>query len=192
MKKRLLPLRRRDGFTLMELMITLFIMAVLASLVTQGLPFLKEKTRDRTRIYELSNLKRVIELYKSDNNAYPASLSGLAYNNFFTTNDAFAAGYSPAQITPNYVPGVVPTYYEALPVDPLPGASADPTCQALGYQKNIAYFSNGDHYKLVYNCASERGIVPSDSFADPARCLMGYCWAWAVSDDWDYSTTQGW
>ena len=54
-----------------------------------------------------------------------------------------------------YVPGMVPNYFDTLPVDPNPGASVIPGCTALNWDKNIAYFSNGDHYKIIYNCASE-------------------------------------
>jgi type II secretory pathway pseudopilin PulG len=175
----------------METMVVLAIIAILASLLTQALPFLREKTRDGRRIYELDNLRRQIELYKNENGAYPATASGAGYYSFFTNPDAFSGTYSPAQITSTgYVPALVPNYFDSLPVDPNPGDSVIPACAALSWGKNIAYFSNGDHYKIIYNCASETyDYDPNSLYYDPARPT----WAWAASDDINYTTyTLGW
>ena len=184
-------MRNQRGFTLVESMVVMAIIVVLASILTQAIPFLQEKTRDRRRVYELDNLRRQIELYKNENGFYPATPAGGAYVSFFTNSDAFAGTYSPNQITSTaYVPGLVPNYFASLPIDPNPGSSVVPACDALSWGKNIAYFSNGDHYKVIYNCASETDDYDPDSlYYDPARPN----WAWAASDDMNYTTfTLGW
>lgn len=179
------------GFTLIETMVVVVIMSFVALLATQALPFLKEKTRDKRRIYELSILQRQIELYRNENGAYPKALSGATPINFFTTSDSFAAAYSPLQVSAtDYVPGLTPNYMSQLPADPLPGDSSISGCLALGYKRNIAYFSDGENYKLVYHCASETEDYSSDSmFYDPGRPT----YAWAASNDMQYTTfTKGW
>lgn len=183
-------MRNQKGFTLLESMVVLAIILVLSTIVAQGIPFLREKTRDARRQFELDNLRRQIELYKNETGAYPATLTGGVYQNFFTYSDTFAGAYTPNQITDTaYVPGLVPNYFASLPIDPFPGDSAVPACQALGMGKNIAYFSNGDHYKLVYNCASETGDYdPASIYYDPIRPT----WAWSASDDENYAISQGW
>jgi|GEM_PF-1582644 len=184
-------MKNKNGFTLIESMVVMCIIGVLSAVLTQALPFLREKTRDDRRIFELDMLRRQIELYKNETGAYPATLVGAAYATFFTQADAFSATYSPAQITEtNYVPGLVPNYFAQLPKDPNPGSSVIAGCAALGWAKNIAYFSNGDHYKLIYNCASETfNYDPQSIYYDPARPT----WAWASSDDINYTTfTLGW
>jgi len=113
------------------------------------------------------------------------------FTSFFLRGDAFSASVpAPIQVTLNYVPGMVPNYFQTLPVDPLPGASTISGCAALGYDRNIAYFSNGEYYKLVYHCSSEtEDYDPAGMFYDPARPD----WAWSVSNDMDYTTyTLGW
>jgi prepilin-type N-terminal cleavage/methylation domain-containing protein len=183
-------MKNRNGFTLLESMVAFAIMAIVAAILTQGLPFLKEKTRDHRRMYELDNLRHQIELYKNENGVYPSALSGAVYYNFFSNSDAYSGGYSTTQVTPTgYVPGLVPNYFDALPQDPLPGSSVISGCQALGWDKNIAYFSDGDHYKLEYNCASETDDYDPDSpYYDPIHPT----WAWAASDDMAYAISKGW
>lgn len=186
---------RSNGFTLLEMMIVLAALGIMVVILSQTLPFMQEKARDRRRISELSTLRNVIELFHTDTGSYPSSPAGMgAYYSLFSNNDGFAALYSPNQITSAYVPGIVPTYYDALPDDPLPGPSTNAGCDALGYRRNWAYFSNGEHYKLVVNCAVEAvTIKPDDPLADPGRCLLDSCWAWAISDNMDYATyTLGW
>ena len=95
-------LMNRKGFTLVESMVVFAIIAVLASLLTQALPFLRENTRDSRRLYELDNLRRQIELYKNENGQYPATDSGGGvFYSFFTNPDAFSGTYAPALVTAN-------------------------------------------------------------------------------------------
>jgi hypothetical protein len=173
------------------MMTVIFILGVLGAVMLSLVPFMQEKSRDRRRVYELSNLKRQIELYKNETGNYPnLPDGGGSYFSFFLFSDGFESGAAGSkQVTPNYVPNLVPQYYQELPMDPYPGSSSVAGCNALGYQRNIAYFSNGDHYKLVYNCASETNDYYIDHpFQDPTRPF----WAWAISDNMDYAALQGW
>jgi len=176
--------KRNGGFTLLEMMVTIAIIGVLTGLVTQALPFLKELTRDKRRIYELSNLKRQIELFRNENGAYPV---GPTEANFLRS-DALSSYYG-GTVSQNYIPGMVPNYFNELPQDPLPGPSSISLCESMGMQRNIAYFSNGEYYKLIYNCSSETENYGPDLFYDPSRADM----AWSISNDMEYTTwSLGW
>lgn len=183
------PIRQQErGWTLIETLVVIAIVAMLASLVTQALPFIQGKVRDKRRLGDLTNLQRVIEIYKQDTGSYPVGTA----TTLLTEADGLVSwpGYSTYLVTTDYVPNIVPTYFAKLPVDPFPGMSSISGCQALSYNRNIAYSSNGDHYKLVFNCSSETNDYPLDSrFYDPIRPDS----AWAASDDMDYTTfVLGW
>jgi prepilin-type N-terminal cleavage/methylation domain-containing protein len=185
------PLRSSGGFTLVEMAIVILIITIVAAVVTRALPFIADRVRDNKRLYELSNLQRAIEIYHSDTGSYPNTPSGPGFITFATTNDASLGTLPvPTQITPQYLPNMVPTYFQALPQDPAPGASNNTGCQALGYNRNIIYISNGDYYKLIFQCASETNDYDSTNwYYDPNR----FNWGWAVSNDINYTSgTLGW
>ena len=109
---------------------------------------------------------------------------------YSTENDAFISTWSPGTTSRDYVPGLQPTYFVQMPQEMQSGPSAIAGCSALGYRPALVYASNGEHYKLIYHCASETASYPTDvSYYDPARPN----WAWAVSDNMDYTTfVLGW
>lgn len=178
----------RRGWTLIEILVSLAIIAVIAGIVTQALPFVQGKVRDKRRLAELANLQRVIEIYKQDTGSYPVGTATTLLSD--ADNLSGWPGYGSNLVTTIYVPNIVPTYFQELPKEPAPGASSIVGCQALGYNRTIAYSSNGEHYKLVYNCASETDDYPVDGrFFDPIRPDS----AWSASDNMDHTTfTLGW
>ncbi|MBD3366430.1 prepilin-type N-terminal cleavage/methylation domain-containing protein [candidate division WWE3 bacterium] len=85
MLKRLKNLKNKKGFTLIELMITVSIIAILSGIVLQVLnpQALRAKTRDKQRIADLKRIQAGLELYFADNRVYPnphswADISGVA------------------------------------------------------------------------------------------------------------------
>jgi prepilin-type N-terminal cleavage/methylation domain-containing protein len=179
------------GFTLFELLTVVVILGVLVTLFAQALPFIEGKVRDKARIHNMDNLRRIIEIYRSDTGHYPTTApTGTEVSYAMDGIDAFASGYSSLQSgTTYYIPAIAPTYFPQLPVDPLPGPSTIPGCLALTWTRNIIYVTNGDHYKLIYNCASETNDYDPDSiYADPSRPDH----AWAISDDMNFASVAGW
>ena len=181
--------RREGGFTLFELMTVMVILGLMAIIFSQALPFIEQVVRDNRRLHDLASMQRVIEVYKVDNGSYPTMLPAPAITAMTNQPDPAFSPWSPS-VNINYIPKIVPTYYESLPQDPMPGESTISGCLALGWPRDIAYISNGDHYKLVFNCSSERNDYSMDSrFYDPARPD----WAWSVSDNMEYTTSVlGW
>lgn len=61
------------GFTLIEMLIVITIIALLASLILVGMGGARAKTRDSKRIADLHNVMNALELYYAKNSVYPAS-----------------------------------------------------------------------------------------------------------------------
>ncbi len=176
------------GYTLVELMVAFAILVVISSILSYGIPFIKDRVHDVRRQGELSDLQRAIEVYHSDNDHYPTSRPSGTTVIYASENDAYTSSLGGVVVGPAFVPNFT-NYYPQLPADPLPGASTVPGCQALGDSRTYIYFSNGYHYKLVSNCASETGdYSPNYRFYDPARPD----WAWALSDDINLTSSLGW
>ncbi len=152
----------RRGFTLIELLVVIAIIAMLASIILASLNAARNKAADVRRKADLKQLQTALELYYSDNNAYP-STGGVWYGN------------SPnAGSRTNYIPGLAPQYIQTLPLDPSPAPSA-----CGGWGGAYLYISDGAGYKLLSHCPqnSSVGSTPStDAFYDPVRST----WAWQV------------
>lgn len=61
-----------NGFTLIEIMITISIIAVLAAVSISVFSNVQKSNRDQKRIRDLQSIKQALELYRSDNGAYPS------------------------------------------------------------------------------------------------------------------------
>ncbi len=59
------------GFTLIEMLIVITIIALLASLILVGMGGARAKTRDSRRIADLHNVMNALELYYAKEGAYP-------------------------------------------------------------------------------------------------------------------------
>lgn len=87
--------RHRQGFTLIELLVTISIIGILMAVGVTNFKVANQKARDGRRQGDLQQIRAALELYRTDLNAYPASLSDLT---------------SGATI-----------YMQTIPSDPLPG-----------------------------------------------------------------------
>ena len=76
--------RNKKGFTLVELLIVVIIIAVLAAIAIQHFTNTSQRSREAALRAELKNLRNVVEVFKADMGCYPASF------------DAFTAVNPPA------------------------------------------------------------------------------------------------
>jgi general secretion pathway protein G len=71
-------IRKKRGFTLVELLIVIIIIAVLAAVAIPKFANSSQKSKESALRAELSLLRNAVELFKNDTGCYPASLSDLA------------------------------------------------------------------------------------------------------------------
>ncbi len=63
--------RANKGFTLIEILIVIFIIGLLASVVLVGLGSFRQRGRDTRRVADLRSVQNGLELYYSKNGSYP-------------------------------------------------------------------------------------------------------------------------
>lgn len=97
-------LRRRAGFTLIELMVVLVIIGVLAALIVPNVLDRTDDARATAARTDIGNLMQALKLYKLDNQRYPSAEQGL---------QALIARPSTSPVPGNWRP-----YLEKLPNDP--------------------------------------------------------------------------
>ncbi len=67
----------RGGFTLIELMIVVIIIAALAGMIVPNLIGRQEEALKEITKGDMKNIETVLKLYRLDNNAYPTTQQGL-------------------------------------------------------------------------------------------------------------------
>lgn len=72
------PLRtlNRSGFSLIELLTVIAIIALLAAIIFPVMSTARERSRQASCISNMNQIQQALKLYKQDNNRYPAVLSG--------------------------------------------------------------------------------------------------------------------
>ena len=91
----------KKGFTLVELLVAISIMATLMAILVPNLMGSRQRARDAKKIEDLSAVKTGLRLYYNDNQSYPGTVDGLADTDL-------------SDVLLDYVPGIVGvgyTYY---------------------------------------------------------------------------------
>lgn len=135
------------GFTLVELLIVIVVIAILASISVVAYNGIQERARDTVRKNDIANITKALEIYYIKNGQYPNARGSTSINSSWSTtaDDSWQ----------NLVAALQP-YAGAIGKDPIsePGKS-------LG-SYNYAYFVNGAYcdaapyqmYILVYKLES--------------------------------------
>jgi prepilin-type N-terminal cleavage/methylation domain-containing protein len=146
--------KRKKGFTLIELLIVISIIGLLSSVVMAASNTARKAGRMAKRLADMKGIQTALELYYSDNNAYPSSAG-----NWRTE----CTGYVQAPAN-NVIPGLVPTYMATFPSDPAMNIAASTSC--------YLYLSDGTNYKLldhVITDLTQPEYSKYPTFMDPAR-----------------------
>lgn len=158
---------RSNGFTLIEMLIVVTILAILAGILVPILEDSVTQTADARRASDLRAMQAALESHYRVNGSYPDT--GGVWQGDAANFGGF--GYGPA----GYVPGLVPTVMQSLPKDPSPDF---PDGADGGYM----YRSDGSNYKFVANLGPD-SFPQGNPFFDPTRPNT----AWQVSSPGGYN-----
>ena len=92
--------RQDKGFTLVELMVVIIILAVLTGIAIPSYLALRNRARESATRSEMANIGTALELYMADNDVYPAGAWAAAsallvnYMAVVPTQDAWAENYT--------------------------------------------------------------------------------------------------
>lgn len=70
-------MKNQKGFTLVELLVVVAIIALLSTLAVVALGSARTKARDAKRISDIKQVQTALELYFTDQNGYPVAATGL-------------------------------------------------------------------------------------------------------------------
>jgi prepilin-type N-terminal cleavage/methylation domain-containing protein len=138
----LLHTKKRAGFTLVEIMIAISIIAILStvglSVYTQG----QKLARDAKRKADLKQIQTALNLYYQDFKAYPNTVAGACSSNLGGFTQCVSSGAAP------WINGLNNNYLDIMPVDPVAnnGDTANPknnTNFGYGYRVYVAICNKG-------------------------------------------------
>lgn len=107
------------GFTLVELLVVITIIAVLSTIGMVIYGSVQSRGRDAKRVADIKDLVTALELYNGKNNAYPAARAYTNCSSWYRDTNGH---------NDTYIPGLVPTYMKALPLDPFDKSGGPDIC----------------------------------------------------------------
>lgn len=162
------------GFTVVELLIVIVVIAILAAVSVVGFSNVQAKARDSQRVNDIEAIAKALELYYVDNGRYPTSHCNSggspACPSPKNENDAWASTTDGSWNVLEWA--LVPKYMDQLPVDP----KAEP-------QSHLGLWS-GYHYEYVNYLPAACGLSHSRQMytlyyrtekLQPRRDLVGVC-----------------
>ncbi|OGE75347.1 MAG: hypothetical protein A3C85_02345 [Candidatus Doudnabacteria bacterium RIFCSPHIGHO2_02_FULL_48_21] len=148
------------GFTIIELLVVISIIALLASVILVSLNSARAKARNAKRVSDLLQIQTALELYYDDNNRYPVSGGWRSQCAGWGSLAQNLVVYDPAAAK-----GIVPAYMAWLPADPSMNAAANTAC--------YIYNSDGVNYKFLDRGIDDMTLADVNGqflkFKDPAR-----------------------
>lgn len=145
-------MNRTQGFTLVELLVSLTIIGILSSIVFATFSSSQAQARDQQRQVAVKEMQLAMERYYNQNGFYP-ELGTDSDCNF--EDDAQQADSTACE---NYIEGLVPDY-----IDELPGANSD-----YQYKYQIDASAEPSEYKFT---ATGIEVLEVDSYDHP----FSYC-----------------
>lgn len=138
----------KKGFTLIELLVVIAIIALLASVVISSLSSARQKARDTRRVQDLHEMRSALELYHTDNGAYPViskwATSGVTAYDTGSKWDTLETALA--------------SYLEVVPADPLGTGTSGPWTNS---NYHYAYASDGEVYDLVAQMETTTSLMCS-------------------------------
>ena len=109
-----MPMKKKQGFNLVELLVVIAIIGLLSTLAVVALGTARTKSRDAKRVADIKQVQTALELFYTDNNAYPTATSTV-----LGQAGALCLGSSGFGAT-----GCANPYMSLVPKNPSPGGAA--------------------------------------------------------------------
>lgn len=160
----------KKGFTLIEILVVIAIIAVLTTVVVASLDSARTKNKTAQALTDLAQVKLAITNYYSTRGRYP--IAGTSVSNPASAGDCFSGS------TTDWIPGLTPRYIAALPQSPFYRDSS--TCaddSGYGYYSDV----DGRGYALLLvstHCEDIVSRFPEMSFVDGSDKKLGMCGYW--------------
>ena len=142
--------RHQRGFTLIELLVVIAIIGILSAVVLTSLNTARQKARNAQRLTAISEIRKALELYNIDHNAYPST-----GGSWWSTCSNFGS-HDPDDV----IVGLVPTYMSSFPEDPYTNG-VNSCC--------YIYRSDGTNYKFLAHSCSDIPEADYPTLIDPRR-----------------------
>lgn len=97
----------KQGFSLMELLISISIVAILVAIGVASYATVNKQSRDTKRKGDVEQIRAALEMYRADNGYYPAAGAG-----------AWVIASSATDATAGLTPYLVSSYISVVPRDP--------------------------------------------------------------------------
>ncbi len=146
--------RQQTGFTIVELLIVIVVIAILAAISIVAYGGIQERARNAQRTQDVRTIAKALELYYINNGQYPSGACGSSCpvnkkinSSWATTSDGSWSVLEAA---------LVPDYISALPTDPKASTST-PAAISGGYNYDYVVpggwcsAAAGNIYLLTYN-----------------------------------------
>ena len=101
--------KRNRGFTIVELLIVVVVIAILAAITIVAYNGVTSRAKDSTRQGDVRTITQALELYYLENGRYPISSGSTTINGFWSTTTDASWSNLESQLVPKYV--------SRLPVD---------------------------------------------------------------------------
>lgn len=146
----------KSGFTLIELMVAITIIAIMASVAIFGLPSVQKKGQDTQRLAGFRELELAIAGYKNINGKYPDAGSGS-----------------------NYIIGLTPGFMQRLPQDTVQSSTQGFKYKVTTDKKSYCLFVAGTVFKpegqkdLESDCDNTWMACKGNNLEEVADCSFG-------------------
>lgn len=111
-----------DGFTIVELLIVIVVIAILAAITVVAYNGIQVRARDSQRSQDIASIKKALLLYSVDNGGVPRT---------YTYSGAGPGGWNLSSMS-SWLSFLAPSYPK-IPVDPTNTGTADPSAYELSY-----------------------------------------------------------
>ncbi|MCX6796669.1 MAG: four helix bundle protein [Candidatus Falkowbacteria bacterium] len=163
----------KKGFTLIELLVVIAIIGLLSTLAVVSLNSARIKDRDARRQSDLKQISTAMELYYSQNNAYPAFGACGSAGNIIALDNAAAPIASNLCPAANGIKDTTNTYLQIVPTDPSPTAGAGGHFYRYHTAEADPVGNTTGTLSYCISAVLEGGTAALDNFV----CLNGSCYA---------------